>query len=435
MEITRKIYKSLCSWHDSKERRPLLIRGARQVGKSHAVRSWARKQKLHLIEINLEEKSNFKSLFEPDLDPERILSEISALTGLNPRANDSLLFIDEIQAAPRAITALRYFYEKMPNVKVIAAGSLVEFILREEGFPVGRVDSLFLSPLSFTEFLAAICKQGLADYVTNYVIESHSVIPEPIHKELLLHLKDYYRVGGMPKVVSTFAETKDYAQVSKEQGLVVRGYKDDFAKYAKTADWSTLNAIIATIGTLVGRTRVVFNQVGQEFTSVQVRKAIGLLVEAQVLHTIYPCHTKTLPLAANENRKFYKLIFLDIGLLHYLLGFDWRSISGEEDLTDICDGRFAEQFVGQELIAHRSESVRYQLHYWDRPKKGSDAEVDYVIERNGLPVPLEVKSGVRGKLRSMRQYNLELSPKEAFVLSQRNSEKLENMALVPLYLA
>ena len=435
MEINRDIETVLGQWEKSPDRKPLLLRGARQVGKSFAVRSWAKISNFSLIEINFEEQPQYRAVFEPDLVVDRILDELSLLSGKNTRAPEVIIFLDEIQTAPKAITALRYFYERAPQVRVVAAGSLIEFVLQAEGFPVGRVQSAYMFPVTFFEFLDAFGKSHIRDYLSRYDVSKAQQIPDATHLEILSLLRTYFHIGGLPKVVTTFLETRDFGRVAEEQRTILRGYQDDFQKYAKQSDWSTLTAIFEKMGGLVGRTRVTFASVGKDFAARDVRRAIELLDQALVVSRVYPTHTRQLPLSAASSQKQFKMLFLDIGLLHSLMGFDWKVVPRDGDVTTIAEGRFAEQFVGQELIAARSQGGRYQLHYWNRPKLGSEAEVDYVIEFENAPCPIEVKSGVRGKLRSLTQYIRELQPPHAFVVSQRNREHLPDAELLPLYLA
>lgn len=248
-------------------------------------------------------------------------------------------------------------------------------------------------------------------------------------------LKLYYRIGGMPKVVSAYLDTEDFSKVAQEQAMILQGYRDDFRKYARKADWALLNLIFDKMGSLAGASSVKFSSIDDRSKSTQVRRAFMALNQAMIIHKILPTHTRQLPLAAHANDKKFKVSFLDIGLLHHFLGFDWRSVPIDADLTDIASGRFAEQFVSQEIITERSGLSNYLLHYWDRARPGSEAEVDFVVEYKGAPVPIEVKSGAKGRLRSLKKYCEELEPSSAFVLSQRNVERSENLFFLPLYLA
>ncbi len=239
----------------------------------------------------------------------------------------------------------------------------------------------------------------------------------------------------MPKVVSSYLTTNDMLVASQEQGTLVRGYIDDFKKYAKKVDWALLETIFTKMNELAGGPQVKFTSIDSQAKSAQVRRALLALQQALVIHKVLPTHTDRLPLQAHAIDKRFKLVFLDIGLLHRQLGFDWTSIDPDADLTEVAEGRFAEQFVAQEIIAARSGTENYALHYWSRPTSGSEAEVDFVVEHKNRPVPLEVKSGAKGRLKSLELYLKELKPSAAFVLSQRNVERLGEMTFLPLYLA
>lgn len=435
MEIQRHIYTALDSWKDREDRRPLLIRGARQVGKSYAVRHWARNhfEKESFVELNFEERPQLKAIFERDLVISRILDELNLVLGKNLRTPGCLLFMDEIQACPSAITSLRYFYEKAPHLHVIAAGSLMEFILESASFPVGRIDSLHMFPLTFGEFIAASGKGNLKNHIETCKFDN-PLVPM-VHQELLDLLRQYYRVGGMPEAAARYLSTRDYSEASRIHGILLNGYEEDFAKYSKQVDWDALKTVYHRIPDLAGRTRLRYAEVDRVLRAEKVKRALSLLEKAGLITRVISTYARKLPLEAAAKSNFFKVIFLDIGLLQHALGFDWRNISVTQDLTDMREGIFAEQFVGQEVLAERARDANYTLHYWDRHVKGSDAEVDYVVEHEGMPAPVEVKSGSRGTLKSLAWYMRDYSPPSAFVLSQRNIEKLDSITFLPLYLA
>jgi predicted AAA+ superfamily ATPase len=431
----RSLTKCLSSWFKEQERKPLLLRGARQVGKSWAVKQWCKNASLNLITINFEERPQLATIFEQDRDTKRILNELSALTSASMRDPQNVLFFDEVQKAPKAIEALRYLFENEPKVNVLAAGSLVEFVLEEHGLPVGRVQSQFVFPLTFVEFLTALNKKGLSNIIEEFDLNKPLPIPQVIHKEILSYLKLYFRVGGMPRVVSTYLANLDLLKATEEQAVLISGYVDDLRKYAKKTDWVLLETILLKMGALAGNGQVKFSSIDSGAKSPQVRRALNALCHALVLHKIAPTTATVPPLPAHASDKKFKLAFLDVGLLHHILGFDWGRLSPDADLSDVAEGRFAEQFVAQELIATRSDFSRYNLHFWERAKAGSDAEVDFVIERENSVIPIEVKSGAKGRLRSLAKYIEEMKPKQAIVLSQRNVEKMDNITFLPLYLA
>lgn len=384
--------------------------------------------------INFEEQPQFARLFESDLNVQRIVNEISLAFDASFASPSTVLFFDEIQKAPKALTALRYFYEKRPDIVILAAGSLVEFVLEEAGLPVGRVQSKFVFPLSFVEFLRAVGKPGQAQAIEGFAIDNPEPFSDLIHGELLSALRLYFQVGGMPKVVRAYLENRELHAATSEQAILVRGYVDDFRKYAKTADWDLLEVIFQKMGDIAGGPAVKFSTIDSHAKSAQVRRALLALEKALIVHKIRPTQAKTLPLATHAKDKNFKLAFLDVGLLHHLVGFDWTKLD-PTDLTDVADGRFAEQFVAQEILTARSDLDHYSLHHWSRDRPGSEAEVDFVVERNNRPAPVEVKSGKRGRLRSLDLYLQETKTPVGYVLSQRNVEQLENVTFLPLYLA
>lgn len=435
LTIPRKFFQELTNWSRQPDRRPLLVRGARQVGKTWGVQQWCKEQSLKLISINLEEQPKFIKLFEEDLDVNRIVDELSLFFGVSLRDPGTVLFFDEIQKAPKAITALRYFYEKAPELLVIAAGSLIEFVLESEGLPVGRVQSLYVSPVTFTEFLKALGKSGLSEFIESYSLADLKPIPSLLHDEILSCLKLYYRIGGMPKAIAGYLNSKDMRLVADEQSLIIRGYSDDFRKYARKVDWALLETIFQKMGMLAGGAQVKFSSIDSQAKSMQIRRALTALQQALIIHKIYPTHTDRLPLNAHSLDKRFKISFIDIGLLHHLLGFNWQIVDPQADLTDVADGRFAEQFVAQEILTARSSNSLYTLHYWERPAKGAEAEVDFVVEHENLPAPIEVKSCVSGRLKSLKLYQEALKPTKSFVLSQRNVSTEGPTIFLPLYLA
>lgn len=421
-------------WMESDDRRPVLVRGARQIGKSFSILHWANKYfgKENVLELNLEERPQFKEVFEAELDPDKILDRINSLTNFDLRKPGRILFIDEIQTCPAAIVALRYFYEKRPQLPVIAAGSLVEFALRKVSVPVGRIEYLFMQPLSFKEFLIAVDKSGLRDFLEQ--ADTSSAVPEVIHKELLSLLRLYMQVGGMPKAVHRFASTRDLAAVSKEHSLILQTYREDFGKYARDSQLEPLEMVFKRLPYHVGINRLIYKNFDAVIRGEKIKSCIELLEKAKVMARIVSTNATKLPLAAAEKPSFFKAIFVDIGLLQHGLGFDWREISLHADLSQVCEGKFAEQFVGQELLAARSANTLYELHYWDRPVHGSEAEVDYIIEHEDKVVPLEVKSGLKGSLKGLHRYIKEFRPHKALVASQRNVERLDDIHWLPLYL-
>ena len=335
-------------------------------------------------------------------------------------------------------SSLRFFYEQLPSLHVIAAGSLLDFILSEIGFPVGRVESLYMFPCSFFEFLSATGRGELRNYLETCSLDEPAL---PIaHKLALEYLCLYYRIGGMPEAVSAFADTADYGEVSRIHGILINAYADDFAKYTKKNLWETINAVFNNIPHHICGGKIIYSKIIKDTKADKIKTSLMLLERACLLSFIKKSFsTATLPLSEDVSSEHFKLNFLDIGLWQFMLGYDWRNFDLTADLTDVYDGKFAEQFVGQELLCSRSDFKKYQLHYWGRAEKSSSAELDYLIEYNNSVAPLEVKSSPSGRIKSLHLYRKAYSPKNSFIVSQRNIEIIKDtepgdIKFLPLYL-
>ena len=440
MEINRDIYNKLNEWKDRKTHRaPLLVRGARQVGKSYAIRKWANANfGNNFIEINFEQNEKFKAVFDEDITPENILLKLQLITNREINKNNFLIFFDEIQACPQAIKSLRFFYEQMPEIYIIGAGSLLDFILEDISFPVGRVESIYMFPCTFYEFLEANGKKILKDYLINHTLNEQ--VEETAHKLALDELKLYYTVGGMPQVVSSFCDNKNLKEVSRLQKNLLQAYIDDFSKYSKENVWNILNQVFNNIPELVAGDRVKFSSLSGDTRSDKVRQILSLLEKANLIHLVRVSNSSKLPITSDMLRDRFKLLFLDMGLWQAALNYDWTEFDFNADLTDVYNGKFAEQFVGEELIAKRSDFKKYSLHYWERSQKNSLAEVDYLIEHKNKVYPIEVKSAVSGRLKSLHLYLDENNVNDAIVFSQRNIEIIEDkvknkrIKFIPLYM-
>ncbi len=390
---------------------------------------------INSLEINFEELSKLKSIFEADLDINRIIDELTFYSGKSIKNGQVLIFFDEIQACPQAITSLRYFYEKAPNIPVIAAGSLLEFVLQEISFPVGRVSSMYVRPVSFLEYLNSIEKSHVREYLEKLNKDGSIQIPEYLHKELLHELKKYFLIGGMPKAVAVYVKSRDLSKVSIVHSDILNGYYDDFPKYSKKSEWEVLKTVFEKIPFLIAGTKIKYTHIDRDLRIEKIKNALSLLEYAGLFTKVVSTNAKHLPLNSEAKTSTFKLLSLDVGLLQHSLGFNWSSVSPQSDLTDTCKGKFAEQFVGQEILATSSASLRNNLYYWCSTKYHSDAEIDYVTAYNNEVVPVEVKSGTRGTLKSLTEYEKQFEPKLSIVFSQRNIERMKNTLYLPLYLA
>lgn len=392
----------LQAWLKSKTRKPLIIRGARQVGKSTLVELFARNNTMALCSVNLERYPELASIFS-DKDPEQILQQIEFLPNIKEIADDTLLFLDEIQAVPEAIPALRYFYEDMPNFSVVSAGSLLEFALSNHSFsmPVGRIQYLHMGPMTFSEYLLAVGEEHLHDFIHQY--EMGHTIGEVVHKRLLQLLRSYYFVGGMPEAVSVFAESRSYKAVSEVHNSIIETYRDDFPKYAGSRNLNRMLNVFNFAARNVG-VKIKYSNISSQDQSVTIKKDIELLAMARVIGKVVHSNCSGMPLQADTKERVYKLLFLDIGLMNANCGLDWRNLSRMDEKKVINQGAIAEQFVGQHLQAILADKPNRELNYWLREGKSSNAELDFVIGLGGNIIPIEVKSGAAGTLKSLHQF-------------------------------
>ena len=392
--------KYLDGWYRKQWRKPLVLRGARQVGKSTLVRIFAEKKGLVLNEINLERNLFLNDVFRTT-DTSLILGELEALSGKSIRAENSILFLDEIQATPYALQALRYFFEDMPDLPVIAAGSLLEFTLADHHFsmPVGRIEYFHLYPLSFSEYLTAL-EPGLVRYLEELDLNG---VPAAAHQKLLQRQREYFFIGGMPEAVARYKESGSLAEAATVHRTIVNTYQDDFAKYARQQDLALLQKVFSAIPRRLGQ-KTKYSNISREERTKKIKDTISLLAMARVCHPVYHSHCTGVPLNADIDELTYKLIFLDIALAGHICGIDWLTISSYDDLRLINEGGLAEQFVGQHLLDLNKGIDPPRLHYWLRQRKSANAEVDYVISRGDMVVPIEVKSGKSGSLKSLHQF-------------------------------
>lgn len=391
----------LTNWYHKARRKPLILRGARQVGKSTLVRQFARKNKLELHEINLERHMDLNAIFKT-LDLDVIIRELESLIGARLQQPASLLFLDEIQATPHALQVLRYFYEDKPHIPIIAAGSLLEFTLADHSFsmPVGRIEYYHLGPLTFKEFLSA-AEPELIAYLTTYAL--HENIPSQAHKQLVTKQREFFFIGGMPEAVQIYAETKSVREVSEVHRSIVETYEDDFSKYAKQKELAMMQRIFRIIPTMIGQ-KVKYSNITREHRAKDVKAVIELLAKAQICHQVFHSHCSGIPLFADFHAQTYKLLFMDIGIVNYICGIDVRTINAFTEHELVNAGALAEQFIGQHLVGLKNERPR--LCYWLREGRSTNAEVDYVISQGNLLLPVEVKAGKSGSLKSLQQFVL-----------------------------
>jgi len=392
----REVLESLKKWAAKSNRKPLILRGARQVGKTTLVNEFAKQFDTYLY-LNLE-NSRAKVLFEEDFSMDELVSQIFLFCN-KPRGNDKsiLLFIDEIQYSPSAVARLRYFYEDVPNIYVIAAGSLLETLISTQiSFPVGRVEYLAVRPCSFCEFLVAMGETELEKAVKQWAVS------KAIHSKAMGLFNTFTFIGGMPEIVAHFAENRDFVSLNEIYDTLLTSFRDDVEKYAKNDSQRHIIRYILKEGWSYALERITLgNFANSSYKSREMSEAFRTLEKTMLLELVYPTTSTLLPAAADLKRS-PKLVWNDVGLVNYAANIQ-QEVFGSKDIIDAYRGKIAEQIVAQELLAHETR-VSSQRAFWVREKKGSVAEVDFIVQYDSKIIPIEVKSGHNAKLRSLHLF-------------------------------
>jgi hypothetical protein len=426
----RDIEDELFRWKNDNERQPLLIRGARQVGKSSVVRNFSKQFKSY-VEINFEQDSELKSIFEGNLRPKSICEKLSVLYETAIIPGETLLFFDEIQSCLPAISSLRFFYEQYSELHIIAAGSLLEFALAElPSYGVGRVSSLFLYPFSFNEFLRA----ANAELLRNSIAEStpQQPLPEAIHTKALELYKQFLVLGGMPKVISSYFSGGDLLSCQRVLDGLISAYEDDFTKYKKRASPLLIRMVFRSVIEQNGQ-KFVYNKALPDANQIQVKDALELLTMAGMIIPVTHSAANGVPLGAEINPKMRKFIVFDSGIFQRILGLKLSEVLLKNDFESINKGSLAELNVGLELIKSASCYQRQNLYYWHREAKSSNAEVDYIIQVGSQILPIEVKAGTKGSMQSLRIFMDLKNTEKGIRISQENFSTYQNIEVYPLY--
>jgi predicted AAA+ superfamily ATPase len=402
MFMPRNASLALKQWFQSPSRKPLVIRGARQVGKTSLIRHFAQSEGKQLIELNFERRPDFASAFTTN-DPHEIVGNLRSILNHKIIPEECILFLDEIQAYPELLAKLRWFAEEMPELPVVTAGSLLEFVLADHTFsmPVGRISYLHLEPLSFEEYLSAIGEHVCREWLEQFTCDM--TVPEALHQKFLNLVKEYSLIGGMPAAVASWAITHSLEDVHQIHHELMATYYDDFSKYSGKIPTSRLQKALNKAPEMLGK-KCIYAHINSDLPSTQMKHTIDLLAQARLIHRVYHSHGNGVPLAAEIKETFFKLIYIDIGLASSTLGLKFNNLSAITDLETINQGGLSEQFVGQILRTIEPYYVEPQLYYWAREEKGSSAEVDYLIAHGTQIIPLEVKSGRSGSLKSLHLF-------------------------------
>jgi len=398
--MIRFIDTYLDNWVNKKNRKPLVLRGARQVGKTYSVQQLAKRNFEHFINLNFERHPDLISIFESN-DPGLIMAELSSYFSIPVIAGKTLVFFDEIQSAPAALKVLRYFYEEMPRLHIIAAGSLLDHILNKINYPmpVGRVEFAYMYPLTFYEFLLANGEKGLLNYLEQYNIDSK--MSEALHKKALAQLRLYYFIGGMPEAVKVYADDKDLSLVEQVQENILTSLKYDFGKYGTHKEQQALNDVLNYVSHNTGK-KVKYSQINRYENQKILKSALLKLEMSRIVHLVRKTKSARPPINQMVDNDVFKPVFMDIGLANRLNGIRLIDI---DDLVTAYEGSLAEQFTGQELIATLNPPyIDTKLYYWHREAKNSNAEIDYLLQIDNSVVPVEVKAGKTGRLKSLQVF-------------------------------
>ena len=427
--LKRHIDSNLFSWSKEYERKPLLLRGSRQVGKSSSVRKLAENFD-HFLEINFEKNRKAHRFFDGDLDVKEICANLAVQFQKPIVSNKTLLFFDEIQACPNAISALRFFFEDYPELHVIAAGSLLEFALEKlPSFGVGRIRSMFMYPFSFQEFVTACGDELLWNEICNASPENPLFLP--FHEKALELLKKFLVIGGMPAIVSKFVEKRDIMACQRALNDLINSLKSDFSKYKeKMPELRISTAFEAVVNQSGGK----FNYAKvDQLNHRQVKESVELLEKAGLIIPVVHSSANGIPLGAQANFKKQKFILLDTGVFQRLLGLQLSDILFSDNFDVINKGSIAEQFAGLELLKSAPCDMPQNLYFWTREKPQSQAEIDYIVQLNEKIVPIEVKSGTRGKMQSLLLFLKEKHAEFGIRTSLENFTQYDKIKVYPLY--
>ncbi len=428
--MKRTILQHLENWKKKTDRKSLIIKGARQIGKTTTIRQFGGSFK-SLVEINFERSPELHSLFESSLAADHLLSNLQLATGQQIIPGETLLFFDEVQACPRAITALRYFYEELPQLHVIAAGSLLQFALDRVGVPVGRVEFMHMYPMSFIEFLHAMHQGMLADAIAQQAIERP--FEEAIHQKTLRLLGEYIAIGGMPEAVLSWVENKDYKACLAIHHNLLTAYQQDFEKYATKSQIKYVDHLYQQIPFHIGK-QFRYSNITGEYRKRELEPALNLLEKASVITKINYTAGQGIPLGAQSNPDDFKLIPLDIALCQAALGVTAENWILNTEQAFINQGQVAEALIGQEMLAYSNPTLPPTLFYWHRNKRGSGAEIDYLHTKDNHVIPIEVKAGKSGTLKSLKLFLDQHSDSPYGVrFSTHNFSDYEGLQSYPLY--
>ena len=428
----REIYDELIKWKDSKRRKPLMVTGVRQCGKTYVLKKLGEQYFDNTCYINFESNSTYASIFDYDFDVNRIVHELELILKIKITPGKTLLIFDEIQECPKAITSLKYFCENLGELHLVCAGSLLGVALKQENisFPVGKVNRMQMYPMSFREFVIAIGEDNYISLFDKWDV--NRAIPEGYARPMAQLLKTYYAVGGMPEVVSAYIESKDFQTVIEIQDEILSGYADDFSKHAPVTEIEKLRMIWESIPKQLAKdnNKFVFSHVKEGKRAHELEAALGWLKNAGLIYVLELVQNAEIPLTFNADATYFKVYMSDIGLLSRRLGVSIDDYMSENDTLKTFKGAIAENYVMNELIIQKK-----MPYYW---KSGNTAEIDFIYEKDGKIIPVEVKAAANTQAKSYKQFSNKYEPKIGFKASLKNIASnmihATNTVNLPLYL-
>lgn len=426
--MKRLIIEELIKWKSRKDRKPLILKGVRQCGKTYILNEFGKDNYEDVAYFNFEGNPALAERFEQDLDSKRIIMELGILSGKKIKPGSTLIIFDEIQFCNKALTSLKYFYEQSSEYHIVCAGSLLGITLSKPlSFPVGKVDFLTLRPMSFYEFAIASGETMLLEYIDKLLVKAP--IPQIFADKLTTLLKTYYVTGGMPEVVSKWIESKDVFEVERIQDVILSSYELDFAKHAPAVEFPKLSLIWRSIPDQLAKEngKFVYGHIKPGARAKDLEDALQWLISAGMVYKVCKIEKPAIPLSAYSNQSYFKLYMSDIGLLRRIARLPAASIFEESTLYSEFKGSLTENYVLSELV-NLHEDVPY---YW---KSGNTAEVDFIVQFEGKIVPIEVKASTNVKARSLGVYREKYKPELSVRTSMLNLKYDEGLLNIPLYM-
>ena len=425
--MKRNILAKLIAWKNNEKKKPLIINGVRQCGKTYVLNEFGDTCYKEKAYFNFEKEDSLSAIFENDYDTDRIIFELGLVLGKTIKPDTTLIIFDEIQECSRAITSLKYFCENAPEYDIVCAGSLLGIHLKKTSFPVGKVDLITMYPMSFSEFVRANGEGMLADFIDNY--GKGTKIPEAVGNKYANLLKQYYVVGGMPEVVQTWCDTHDIEKVENIQQTILDSYEYDFAKHAPIKEFPKLTAIWKSIPEQLAKpnSKFIFSHVKKGWRAKDLEDALEWLINAGLVYKVCKIEKPFMPLSSYKEDTSFKLYLADVGILRKLSKLPPQVIVDSSPIYTEFKGALTENFVLNELTKSTDEDA----YYWT---SNNSAEVDFVMQCGINIVPVEVKSEKNVKARSLAEYRKKYKPEYSVKTSMKNDTNGKEILNIPLYL-